>query len=245
VRDQGLDRVVGVIEGVGAFAQEIGIAQPLLSNLNCMPAEHALAVESFPIVAPDAAVVDEIDAARGREYALLSVLLRCAPNADLLAQLAAIHADNSPLGLAHATLAEAAQTTNVERIEREFFNLFIGVGRGELVPYGSYYLTGFLNERPLARLRDDLTRLGIERIDGEAEPEDHAAALCEIMAGLASGNFGAPAGADRAAFEKHLAPWIGHFFADLEQAHAAEFYRRVGTVGRTFITIESEAFALG
>ena len=149
-----------------------------------------------------------------------------------------------PLGIAHAALGEAATAANVERVEREFFDLFIGIGRGELLPYGSYYLTGFLNERPLARLRDDLARLGIERVEGEVEPEDHAAVLCEIMAGLADGRFDGPAGADRELFEKHLAPWIGRFFADLEHAKAADFYRRIGTVGRVFIEIESEAFAL-
>ena len=152
--------------------------------------------------------------------------------------------DASPLGLAYAALAEAAGATSVERVEREFFNLFIGLGRGELLPYGSYYLTGFLHERPLARLRADLVRLGIERSEGNIEPEDHAAILCEIMAGLASGRFPAPAGSDRELFEKHLAPWIGRFFADLERAEGADFYRRVGTLGRVFIDIESEAFAL-
>src|SRR5262249_57669396 len=109
---------------------------------------------------------------------------------------AAIRADASPLGLAHAALAEAAAATSVERTEREFFDLFIGVGRGELLPYGSYYLTGFLQERPLARLREDLARLGIERVDGNHEPEDHAAILCEIMAGIVGGTFAAPARAD-------------------------------------------------
>jgi TorA maturation chaperone TorD len=194
--------------------------------------------------APDAGPVDEVDAARAHEYGLLSRLLRRVPDADLLARLATLRGDPSPLGIAHAALGEAAAAANVERIEREFFDLFIGIGRGELLPYGSYYLTGFLNERPLARLRDDLARLGIERVEGEAEPEDHAAVLCEIMAGLVGGRFDAPAGADRELFEKHLSPWIGRFFADLEQAHAADFYRRVGTIGRLVVEIESEAFAL-
>jgi TorA maturation chaperone TorD len=193
----------------------------------------------------DDSAVDEVNAARAREYALLATLLRRAPDADLLMRLATLRGDPSPLGLAHAALAEAASTTNVERVEREFFDLFIGVGRGELVPYGSYYLTGFLNERPLARLRDDLRRLGIERADDEVEPEDHAAVLCEIMAGLAAGRFGSPAGADRELFEKHVSPWIGRFFADLEAATtAAEFYRPLGAVGRLFVGIESEAFAM-
>jgi TorA maturation chaperone TorD len=165
----------------------------------------------------DAGAVDEIDAARGREYGLLSVLLRRVPDANLLALLAKLGAGPSPLGVAHAGLGEAA---HVAPVEREFFALFIGIGSGELVPY---YLTGFLNERPLARLRDDLARLGIERAAGEAEPEDHAAVLCEIMSGLVDGRFGAPVGSDRELFDKHLSPWIGHFFADLERAKGANF----------------------
>jgi len=133
---------------------------------------------------------------------------------------------------------------DVAQAEREFFDLFIGIGRGELLPYASYYLTGFLHERPLARLREDLGGIGVARADGVAEPEDHAGILCEIVSGLASGRLPAPANSDRTIFEKHMAPWIGRFFADLERAQGAEFYRRVGTVGRVFTEIETEAFAL-
>jgi TorA maturation chaperone TorD len=188
--------------------------------------------------------VDEIEAARAQEYRLLGALLMRAPDVDLLARLAKLRADTSPLGVAHAALAEAAEATSADKVEREFFDLFIGLGRGELLPYGSYYLTGFLHERPLARLRDDLNRLGIERAEGNPEPEDHAAILCEIMAGLVDGRFPAPAGSDRQFYEKHIAPWIGRFFADLEEAETANFYRRVGTLGRSFMEIEKEAFAL-
>ena len=120
----------------------------------------------------------------------------------------------------------------------------MGLGRGELLPYGSYYLTGFLHERPLARLREDLVRLGIERAAAQAEPEDHAVILCEVMAGLVGRRFCAPAAADRALFERHLSPWIGRFFADLECAASAAFYRPIGALGRAFIDIETEAFAL-
>lgn len=192
--------------------------------------------------------VDEIDAARAQEYALLSALLARAPDAALLKRLAGLRGDASPIGVAHVALAEAASRATTEQVEREFFNLFIGIGRGELMPYGSYYLTGFLHERPLARLREDLGLLGIERIEGNAEPEDHAATLCEIMAGLAGGRFGAQtgslAGGDQEIFEKHMAPWIGRFFSDLERAESADFYRSVGTIGRLLIDIETEAFAL-
>jgi TorA maturation chaperone TorD len=255
MRDPGLDQAIRAAGGVGALARKIGISQPSISNWSRVPAERVLSVENVTGVdravlrpdlygARDTNGADEIDVARAREYALLSVLLRRAPDADLLARLASLRGDPSPLGLAHGALGEAAATANVERLEREFFNLFIGIGRGELLPYASYYLTGFLNERPLARLRDELARLGIQRAAGEAEPEDHAAVLCEIMAWLADGRFDCPEGTDHELFNKHLSPWIGRFFADLEHAKAADFYRRVGTIGRVFIEIESEAFAM-
>src|SRR5262245_25683966 len=255
MRDAGLEEAIRVAGGVGALAQKIGISQPSVSNWSRVPAERVVSVEAVTGIArsvlrPDlygarpSATVDEVDAARAAEYALLAVLLARAPDADMLGRLARLRGDASPLGLAHAALAEAAATASVERVEREYFDLFIGIGRGEILPYGSYYLTGFLNERPLARLREELARLGIERADGISEPEDHAAILCEIMAGVVGGKFDTPAGADRALFEQHLAPWLGRFFADLERAEAADLYRRIGTLGRLFISIESEAFAL-
>jgi TorA maturation chaperone TorD len=255
MRDPGLDQAIRAAGGVGALSRRIGISQPSLSNWSRVPAERVVSVESATGIdrallrpdlyaAPDAGVVDEIDTARGEEYTLLAVLLRRVPDAALLAQLAKLRGDPSPLGVAHAALRDAVTVANVEQIEREFFELFIGIGRGKLVPYGSYYLTGFLNERPLARLRDDLARLGIERVEGETEPEDHVAVLCEIMAGLAGGRFEAPPGADRELFEKHLAPWVGHFFSDLERAKGADFYRPVGALGRMFMELERTAFTL-
>ena len=265
MRDGGLDEAIRVAGGVGALARKIGISQPSVSNWSRIPAERVLSVEaatgvSRVVLRPDLyrdpsdftgdgvdvgdGGVDEVDAARAQEYALLSVLLARAPDAGLLARLAALRCDASPLGLAHAGLAEAASRAKVERVEREYFDLFIGLGRGELLPYGSYYLSGFLHERPLARRRAELGKLGIERSVGQAEPEDHAAILCEIMAGLASRRFEAPAGAEGELFEHHLAPWIGRFFVDLERAEAADFYRHVGTVGRVFMAIETDAFVL-
>jgi TorA maturation chaperone TorD len=188
--------------------------------------------------------IDEVDSARSREYALLSTLLARAPDQAFLERLADLRGDATPLGLAHAAVAEAAKCTSAGGVQQEYFDLFIGLGRGELLPYGSYYLTGFLLDRPLARLRQDLVRLGIERAAGHAEPEDHAAILCEVMAGLLSRRFPVSPVADRELFERHLSPWIGRFFADLEHAEAADFYRPIGALGRAFIAIETEAFAL-
>jgi TorA maturation chaperone TorD len=256
MRDQGLNQAIRAIGSVSELARQLGISQPSVSNWTRVPAERVMLVEGLTgvsrvVLRPDlysekqpAGDVDEIDAARSQEYALLSALLARAPGAALIEQLAGLRGNATPIGMAHIALAEAASQASVEKVEREFFDLFIGVGRGELMPYASYYLTGFLHERPLARLREDLGKFGIERVEGTAEPEDHAATLCEIMAGLAGGSFGAPAGADQEIFEKHMAPWIGRFFIDLERAEAANFYRSVGTIGRLLVDIETEAFAL-
>ena len=255
MRDPGLSEAIRVVGGVSELARKIGISQPSVSTWNRVPAERVLAVEAatgisrmalrpdlYDEAKPDSATA--VDAARAQEYALLAVLLARAPDAEFLNRLASLRGDASPLGVAHAALAQAASQTNADRLQREYFDLFIGLGRGELLPYGSYYLTGFLHERPLERLRQDLKELGIERAEGKVEPEDHAAILCEVMAGLADARLAAPAGSDRRIFERHLKPWIGRFFSDLERAEAADFYRTVGALGRVFMEIEIEAFAL-
>jgi TorA maturation chaperone TorD len=182
------------------------------------------------------------DLQRSHHYEMLAVLLSRAPDEEVLTALAGLKGETTPFGLAHIALAEAASTADRDAVSREFFNLFIGIGRGELLPYGSYYRTGFLNEKPLARLRSDLIALGIERAPNEVEPEDHIAILCEIMAGLCEGRFGTP-GADQQLFERHVKPWAARFFADLEVAESARFYRHVGTVGRMYMELEAEAFA--
>lgn len=254
MRDGGLQEAIRAVGGVSELARRIGISQPSVSNWDRVPAERVLAVEAATGVArtvlrPDlydgqSPEIDEVEAARAQEYALLATLLSRSPDAQMLGRLARMRGDASPLGVAHAALGETAARTDAERVGREYFDLFIGLGRGELLPYASYYLTGFLYERPLARLRGDLRRFGIEREADQSEPEDHAAILCEIMAGIAGGRLAASGGADREIFEKHMAPWIGRFFADLERAEAADFYASVGTLGRTFVEIEAEAFSL-
>ena len=189
-------------------------------------------------------IIDEIDELRGSEYALLAVLLGAAPNADLLTRVAGLRGDATALGMAHLELADAARAAQESAVSREYFNLFIGVGRGELLPYGSWYQTGFLHERPLARVREDLDALGVERDGPSKEPEDHIAILCEVMAGMAQGRFKADLDAQARFFERHIEPWAARFFADLELCAAATFYKSVARVGRTFIELEAEAFKL-
>ncbi|WP_236037398.1 TorD/DmsD family molecular chaperone [Belnapia arida] len=186
--------------------------------------------------------VDPLDLERARLFALLGRLLSAPPDAELLARLQGLQGDGTPLGRALAALAEAAGRTDAARVEREYFALFIGVGRGELLPYASYYLTGFLHERPLAELRAALGAIGVARAAGVSEPEDHLGFCCEVMAGLLESRFHGLAAGDF--FARHLAPWAGRCFADLEGAEAAAFYRAAGALGRRVIEIEQAAAAL-
>jgi TorA maturation chaperone TorD len=200
---------------------------------------------------------DEADLQRARLYALLAVLLARPPSADLLERLRGLARGTQPgagpetgseTGINHAlhALGTAAAATGPSAAAREYDRLFIGLQRGELVPYASWYLTGLLQDRPLAHVRADMARLGVARAPGVPEPEDHVAVLAETMAGLIEGRFGPPAAIEvqRDFFDRHLAPWATRFFAELEQAEAAVFYRPVGTLGRAFLDIEQEAFAL-
>ena len=196
--------------------------------------------------APLADELHEEDALRARLYDLLAVLLRKPPSRAYLEKVAALDGDDSDLGTAIGSLAQLARVSTPEKIDDEFHRLFIGLGRGELLPYASYYMTGFLNEKPLAKLRGDMASLGMVRDAAAVEPEDNIGSLCEMMAGMILGRFGEPAPLARQKefFSTHLAPWADHFFSDLEGAENSVFYAPVGTVGVAFMGIEREAFRM-
>ncbi|MFO7771878.1 MAG: molecular chaperone TorD family protein [Roseovarius gahaiensis] len=201
------------------------------------------AVMESPTVTSDIAEEDRL---RADLYDFLGVLLAGPPNPALLKQTARLSGDETDLGTAIAALARIAQHTKAPAVEREFNALFIGLGRGELLPYASYYLTGFLNEKPLAALRRDMAVRGMTRAQNVYEPEDNIASLMEMMAGLITGRFGTPAAlADQKTFfNKHIGPWAGHFFTDLEAAKNSVLYASVGAVGRVFMEIEAEGFRM-
>lgn len=258
MRDAGLEQAIKAAGDVASLARAIGIAQPSVSAWSRIPADRVLAVEWLTrvqrsVLRPDLygpdqvtskSEVDEIDQLRAAEYGLLSLLLGKAPDADTLSRVATLKGDASDLGMAHVELAAAAAGADDRAVSKEFFDLFIGLGRGELLPYASYYLTGFLHERPLARVREVLEVLGIERAGISREPEDHIAVLLEVMSGLARGDFEADFSEQARFFDRHLKPWAARMFADLEISQAAHFYRAVGRAGRVFMELESEAFAL-
>ncbi|MHA3915306.1 TorD/DmsD family molecular chaperone [Halovulum sp. GXIMD14793] len=194
----------------------------------------------------DEKVETKEDVLRADLYDFLGALLAAPPNSSLIAKCAALTGDDSALGKAIDALTRVSKAIKEKAVTREFNALFVGLGRGELLPYASYYLTGFLNEKPLAVLRNDLARLQIQRAENVFEPEDNIATLCEVMAGLIRGRFGAPASlaTQQEFFNKHIAPWAEHFFTDLEAAKNSVFYAPVGAIGRTFIDIEREAFRM-
>ncbi len=186
------------------------------------------------------------DRLRADLYNFLGVILAGPPDEMLLAQCAGLTGDDSDLGKAIATLARVAKVSKPKKVESEFNALFIGLGRGELLPYASYYLTGFLNEKPLAQLRNDMTARGMARAPNVFEPEDNIASLMEMMGAMIVGRFGTVATLEdqKTFFNAHIAPWAGHFFSDLEAAKNSVLYASVGSVGKAFMEIEREAFRM-
>ncbi len=186
------------------------------------------------------------DRLRADFYNFLGLLLAGPPDQLLLDQMAGLSGDDSDLGQAIGAMARVAKVTKPAAAEREFNALFIGLGRGELLPYASFYLTGFLNEKPLAQLRNDMAARGITRAQNVYEPEDNIASLMEMMAGMIVGRFGTPATLEdqKAFWNKHIGPWAAHFYSDLEGAENSVLYASVGTAGRVFMEIEREAFRM-
>ncbi|AUH33442.1 TorD/DmsD family molecular chaperone [Paracoccus tegillarcae] len=193
-----------------------------------------------------AQMIDPDEQMRADFYAFLAGFLARPPSAAQLISAAALKGDETPIGRGIDALAAIAAHTGEKSAVREFNALFVGLGRGELLPYASVYLTGFLNEKPLAQLRRDMAHLGMSRADDVFEPEDNIASLFEMMAGLIGGRFGPPAALapQRDFFARHISPWAGHFFADLEAAKGSVLYAPIGQIGRLFVDIEKEAFRL-
>lgn len=191
-------------------------------------------------------IIDETERLRANVYALLARFLARPPDQATLTEAAGWAGDDTEFGMAVSRLAKSAAGTDPETVRDEYEALFIGVGRGELLPYGSYYLTGFLNEKPLARVRQSLRELGVERDPAIKDPEDHIAALLDVMVGLILGTFrgGADLAAQKQFFDDHIEPWADYFFKDLEKAKTADLFKALGSVGRAFMAIENTAFEM-
>jgi TorA maturation chaperone TorD len=189
----------------------------------------------------------EEDLARAGLYALLARLLQAAPDAALLEAIAQADelAAGSDLAKAWLALQRASAVMDAEALLQEYEQVFIGLGQGEVMPYLSWHLTGFLMEEPLAKLRDDLAALGLTRAAGVGEPEDHMAALCEVMRLLVAGDADsapAPVKQQCTFFDRHLRPWYPKFAVQLATAPSANYYRAVATLLDSYMDVEAQAF---
>ena len=191
-------------------------------------------------------IIDNEDQLRADMYSFLASLLRSEPNEDLVKQLTNLESDDSPIGKAIKTLSKLASSLDLPTIRDEYLQIFIGVGRGEILPFASYYLTGFLKDKPLAKLRNDMKEIGIELAESVKEPEDHVASLFDMMSGLILGKFNKKfsIGEQKDFFNKHLNPWVDLLMRDIESSKIAVFYSPVGTIGREFIEIERSSFSM-
>ena len=192
------------------------------------------------------------DTARANAYALLAACQTAAPSAELLAQLAKLPAppeDDTGKALARlvaaaATVVAVVDNSAQEAVADDYHNLFIGLGRGKVAPYASYYLTGNMMDKPLAALRTDLAALGIARQKNAAEPEDHAGALCELMAMLCAEESAEAFARQKKLFDAHLAAWMEALFADITREAETEFYQSLGNFGTAFIRFEKRYFGM-
>ena len=193
------------------------------------------------------------DQARADLYALLSRLLLAAPDAALLDALASsdpILAEGGDPALERAwdQLTVASGVMDATVVHDEFTALFISIGTPPVDPYGSRYIAGFMNDTPLAHLREDLARLGLARIQGRGEFEDHLGALCETMRVLVAGAPGIrrqPLDVQQKFFEAHLGSWCMRALDDIANADGANYYRLVARFAQAFLAIEAESFAVG
>jgi len=216
MRDAGLEQAIKAAGGVASLARAIGIAQPSVSAWSRIPAERVLAVEAVTRVHRFVLRPDLY----GSEGQVSSK-----PEVDEIDQLRA-----AEYGLLSLLLGKAPDADTLKRV---------AALKGDASDLGIAHI-----ERPLARVREDLEVLGIERAGPSREPEDHIAILLEVMSGLARGDFEAEFSEQARFFERHLKPWASRMFADLEMSQSARFYRAVGRVGRVFMELESEAFTL-
>ena len=191
-----------------------------------------------------ASLINDEDQARSGVYMTLANLFTDIPSQDLIESLCNINqpeptTEIGAVGEAWQQLKQAADNSTPEALDDEYHALFIGVGRGEVIPYGSWHLTGFLMDKPLSELRDDMRELGFEADPELKEPEDHIAALCETMSILITSE-DVESFQQRRFYMRHIHPWAEKFFCELEQAKNAQFYRAVGVLGQRFIQLENE-----
>lgn len=218
-----------------------------------MQASHAhYSAEAMPGQGMVLPPLPQEEQARADFYALLARLWIAVPDADILTRLASAdmlgsQGSDQALDAAWDKLILAAGIMDADAIADEFNALFISVGTPKINPYASLYLSGFLNEKPLAALRAELAQIGLVRKGGVGETEDHLSALCEAMRIMITGAPGVKRqslGRQKLFFEKHIASWSRKCFDDIRTKPEANFYRLLADFTEAFFAVDAEAFEM-
>jgi len=212
---------------------------------------------TIQISSEDEFLQDQAQQMRAGVYELLSAMLAKEPTDEIIRVLReidvqqpanatdeAVNLGDGQLAMGWQLLQQASEKADTAQLREEYFDLFVGVGRGELVPFGSWYLTGFMMEKPVSVLRSDLAQLGIERQQGVSESEDHIASLCDAMAIIIRSGQEVSFDRQKMFYNDHLQPWVGRFYSDLQAARSAHFYRSVGFFGEAFASFEEQLFSM-
>lgn len=185
------------------------------------------------------------ETARADLYGLLATLFYAPPSQTLLDTIASARSEGTgALEQAWAELVLACKNAKAEEVREEYDQLFISTGKPEVMLYGSYYLSGFLMEKPLAALRTDLAELGLERVASVTESEDHIASLCEVMRYLIASDAALQSNlaAQKTFFTSHMQAWVLDACAAINASHHARLYAAVSHLARTFFEVETQAF---
>lgn len=187
------------------------------------------------------------DWARADFYALLAQLYSGKVTDEFLARFRSMEWDQldrtSPLGFEFGELVRAVAQTDASHINQEYMDAFIGVGKPDVMLFGSYYIAGFLHEKPLVDLRDDLIKLGLTRDDSMVETEDHIGFLMEVMRYLIlEDSPPIPVAEQQAFFQKHIAPWYATMTDAIEASGNTDFFKTVGRLTHVFLDIETQSF---
>ena len=194
-------------------------------------------------------VLTEEDRGRADLYALLARLFYAGPDRALLDSLVGhedlFGADDVPLGRAWRALARAASDADPQTLTLEYDSLFVGVGKAQVTPYCSHYLTPTGRERIVVALRDELRQLGLARAGGSNEPEDHVAVLCEVMRHLVSlGSDDQAIGRQKQFFMRYICAAYIQLTDEILGTAATQFYKDVARVMRVFFDVESQSFEM-
>ena len=205
---------------------------------------------SLPLIAADLATSSALDeeTARSELYGLLALVYYAPPAPGLIADLRVANTETPAAGAfleaPWQALVGVAREMSDAAVQTEYNALFGGVGKPEVYLYGSHYMSGFLNEKSLARLRTELTSLGLERDEAMSETEDHMAYLCEVMRFLIAGDDVAVANLTRqqSFFATHMQPWVLTMCDDIQKHPKARFYAAVAELTRAFMAVETQGF---